>query len=93
MRRPAFIARQSGNPSGVLGRLIGWIMAYETSAQNDAAREALLLERTDRVLELGFAHGRTIEEIARSVPDGFVAGVDRSHEMLRVATQRCAALS
>jgi ubiquinone/menaquinone biosynthesis C-methylase UbiE len=92
MRRPTFIAQQSGNPSGLLGRIIAWIMAFETAAQNDAAREALLLEKTDRVLELGFGHGRTIESIAHAVPGGLVAGVDHSPEMLRVASERCAAL-
>jgi len=92
MRRPTFIAEQSGNPSGLLGRIIAWIMAYETSAQNDAACRALCLEKTDRVLEVGFGHGRTIEKIARATPDGFVAGVDHSREMLRAASERCAAL-
>ena len=92
MRRPTFIAEQSGNPTGLLGRIIAWVMAYETSAHNDAALQALRLEKTDRVLELGFGHGRTIESIAHAVPDGFVAGVDHSPEMLRAASERCAAL-
>jgi ubiquinone/menaquinone biosynthesis C-methylase UbiE len=92
MRRPTFIAEQSGNPTGLLGRIIAWVMAYETSAHNDAALEALRLEKADRVLELGFGHGRTIEFIAHAVPDGFVTGVDHSPEMLRVASERCAAL-
>ena len=92
MRRPGFIALQAGNPSGLLGRLIAWVMAYETAGHNAAAQQALLLEPTDRVLELGFGHGRTLESIARATPEGFVAGVDHSAEMLRVASERCAQL-
>jgi hypothetical protein len=32
MRRPEFIARQSGHPSGILGKVVGWVMERETAA-------------------------------------------------------------
>jgi ubiquinone/menaquinone biosynthesis C-methylase UbiE len=92
MRRPEFIARQSRCPSGVLGRLIGLIMSYETAAANDEALRELAVEPGDRVLEIGFGHGRAIERVALLVPEGFVAGIDTSHEMLRMALRRCARL-
>ena len=63
MRRPEFIARQSSCPTGFLGRLIGHIMERETAAVNDAALTLLDLEAHDRVLEVGFGHGRTIDVI------------------------------
>ena len=89
MRRPDFIARQSRCPTGLLGRVIGAIMSFETAAANNEALKVLGLEPVDRVLEVGFGHGRTIERAAALVPDGFVAGIDASQEMVDVARRRC----
>jgi len=89
VRRPDFIARQSRCPTGLLGRVIGAIMSFETAAANDEALKVLGLEPGDRVLEVGFGHGRTIERAAALVPGGFVAGIDTSEEMLQMATRRC----
>lgn len=88
MRRPEFIARQSACPSGFLGRLIGLVMARETVAVNEIALEFLELEPADHVLEVGFGHGRTIARAAAAVSRGFVAGVDPSAEMCRMAARR-----
>ena len=89
MRRPEFIARQSRCPTGLLGRLIGYIMSAETAAANADALTALDLQPGDRMLELGFGHGRTIEHAASSVPTAFVVGIDRSEEMAHMAVRRC----
>ena len=86
MRRPAFIARQSRHPSGLLGRLIGRIMAVETAPANEEALRLLRLAPTDHVLEVGFGHGRTLRRAADMLPRGFVAGVDPSREMVRMAS-------
>ena len=88
MRRPEFIARQSRCPSGVIGRLIGRIMAAETVPANEHALRLLRLVPTDHVLEVGFGHGRTIQSAADKLPHGFVAGVDLSEQMLRMASRR-----
>lgn len=92
MRRPEFIARQAGKPSGVLGKVIGWIMERETAAQNDAALAALRVNPGDRILEIGFGHGRTLEQLVAAAPSGFVAGLDHSSEMYAMAHRRCAPL-
>jgi len=91
MRRPEFIARQSGCPSGLLGWLIATVMASETASENDAAIAALDLAPHDRVLELGCGHGRTLALIAAIVTDGLVVGVDLAEDMVRMARRRCAA--
>ena len=88
MRRPEFIARQARCPSGLLGRLLGRIMAVETATANDKALELLAIGPSDRVLEIGFGHGRTITRAAALAPTGFVAGVDVSETMVRMATER-----
>jgi SAM-dependent methyltransferase len=88
MRRPEFVARQSALPSGLLGRLIGHVMARETAAVNEAAVALLDLRPADRVLEVGFGHGATIARIAAAVSGGHVAGVDPSTEMCAMASRR-----
>jgi SAM-dependent methyltransferase len=89
MRRPEFIAQQARRPSGTLGWLIGKIMSHETSSLNDAVLDALAIQRTDRVLEVGFGHGRTIRRAAEAASAGLVAGVDFSETMLAMATRTC----
>lgn len=88
MKRPVFIARQSANPSGTLGRVIAWIMARETAELNEQAVGLLCLRPSDSVLEVGFGHGRTVERIAAAVSQGHVAGIDVSEAMTRLAIGR-----
>src|SRR5262245_3133438 len=88
MRRPEFIARQASCPTGLLGRFLAWIMAAETAATNEKALELLAFRPDDHVLEVGFGHGRTLARAATFVPMGFVAGVDVSEAMVRMATYR-----
>lgn len=88
MRRPEFIARQGRCPTGLLGRLLGRVMALETAAANARALELLECQPADSVLEVGFGHGRTIARAASLVPQGLVAGVDLSAQMVRMATDR-----
>jgi cyclopropane fatty-acyl-phospholipid synthase-like methyltransferase len=86
MRRPEFIAQQSRCPTGLLPRLIGYIMSVETATANEEALTLLDLQPSDRVLEVGFGHGRTIERVAPALAMGFIAGIDLSEEM---AERRC----
>ncbi len=88
MRRPEFIARQARCPSGLLGRVLAWIMASETAAVNEKALELLQIEPNDRILEIGFGHGRTVARAAALAWAGVVSGIDVSHEMVRMATRR-----
>lgn len=87
MRRPQFIARQSRCPEGLLGGLVARIMARETAPENKKALELLNLQPADHALEIGFGHGRTIAKVAEAVSQGFVAGVDISERMVRMAAR------
>lgn len=89
MRRPEFIARQSARPSGVLGRLVAWIMERETTPDNDAVVARLAVRPTDAVLEVGFGHGRTLELVAGQLSGGFLAGIDPSSAMVAQTSARC----
>lgn len=88
MKRSVFIARQGRQPSGWLGHIVGRIMARETEAANRIALERLELEPADRLLEVGFGHGRTLAAAAGLVTKGRLAGVDPSEVMLDIARKR-----
>lgn len=78
-------------PTGLLGQIVARIMARETHAANLIALDALDLAADDRVLEVGFGHGRTLAAAARTVTKGHLAGVDPSDVMLGIARKRNAA--
>src|SRR6185295_1059533 len=66
VRRPVFIARQAERPTGLLGRALGAIMALETRSLNDEVLQRLAIAPSERILEIGFGHGRTLERAARA---------------------------
>jgi SAM-dependent methyltransferase len=79
---------QFAHPRGLGGWLAGALMARKNAAINAAAVEALAVAPGDRVLEIGFGHGRTIAALARRAGAGLVAGVDPSATMLAMASRR-----
>ena len=83
--------RMFGQPTGLLGRLGGVIMARLN--RNAAAQVTELLDLTpgDSVLEIGFGPGIGIELLAQRMSVRFAAGIDPSREMLAQATARNAA--
>lgn len=87
MRRPEFIARQAACPSGFFGRVMARVMAAETAPENDITLDLLELAPADAVLEIGFGHGHTIARVVERANQGFVAGVDVSAAMLRMAAR------
>lgn len=91
MKRSTLIARQGRRPSGLLGEIVARIMARETHAANLVALDMLNLVSADRVLEVGFGHGRTLAAAAEIVTRGRLAGVDPSRVMMGVARRRNAA--
>ena len=88
MRIPLFLARQGRCPSGWLGGLVARVMAHETAGENAHVLQLVDIQPGDHVLELGFAHGRTLARAAALAREGFVAGVDPSERMLRLASRR-----
>ena len=80
MATPHFIARQLSHPKGFLGRIIGWLMNRHNAGMNAFAVLKLELAPSDRVLEIGFGGGVTLKSLIDGA--GFVAGVDRSTDMV-----------
>jgi SAM-dependent methyltransferase len=79
---------QPGRPRGVVGRLLGWVMARDNDPMNALAVELLDPQPGDRVLEVGFGPGRGLERLAERVPRGSADGVDHAELMVEVARRR-----
>ena len=60
-------------------------MAIVNREPNRIAIDALQIEPTDVVLELGFGPGRAIAELASLAYAGLVLGIDQSAAMIRQA--------
>ncbi len=92
MRRPRFIAEQSRHAKGLLGRFIAFVMARETLADNQRAIDALAIDESDHVLDVGCGHGRGLAALAAHAPNGHVVGADPSDLMAEIAVARNQAL-
>jgi ubiquinone/menaquinone biosynthesis C-methylase UbiE len=88
MRRPQFIAEHARNARGLLGRIIAFIMARETWRQNLRVMDTLGIEQSDRILDVGCGHGRSLAELATRAATGRVVGVDPSELMVEIAARR-----
>jgi len=89
MQRPTFIARQAARPAGIVGRLLLRVMSLETSRFNAAVLDALAPSSGDRILEVGYGHGRTLAAAAQRAPDAWFSGIDLSSDAARVTARRC----
>lgn len=79
-------SRQSGHPSGLIGRIFGRAMVKSTADANDRALALLDLTTPRTVLEVGFGQGRTAEILLDA--GHHVLGVDPSPTMVAQATRR-----
>lgn len=87
------LVAQFRRPSGLLGRLAGWVMSHRASnvERNRESVRLLDIQPTDRVLELGFGPGLAIAAAAERATSGHVHGLDHSATMVRMAARRNAA--
>ncbi len=85
---PRFVALQLSRPTGVVGRLMGWLMNRTNAAINEFAVLQLDLHSTDRVLEIGFGGGVTLPSLLRA--SSLVGGVDRSADVVSRAKAKFA---
>jgi ubiquinone/menaquinone biosynthesis C-methylase UbiE len=83
-----FIARQLGNPSGIISRFTAFAWNRRNAVLNDAVFDMLALEPTDRVLEIGFGGGYLLGQMSSIVTDGLLAGVDISPAMVAYCENR-----
>ena len=81
-----FRSRQSGHPSGLVGRIFGRAMVKDTADANDRALALLDLAAPRTVLEVGFGQGRAAAVLLNA--GHRVLGVDPSATMVKQATAR-----
>jgi ubiquinone/menaquinone biosynthesis C-methylase UbiE len=79
---------QPGHPQGLVGRILGRVMAWHNDPDNRWTISLLNLQSRDRVLEVGSGPGRAIARAAVKTREGFVAGVDHAALMARMARKR-----
>jgi SAM-dependent methyltransferase len=79
------VGRQLAHPAGLGGRLIGAAMRVANRRPTRAVIEALDIQPTDRVLDIGCGDGSAIAAMTRA---SHVCGVDASATMLDVARHR-----
>jgi SAM-dependent methyltransferase len=79
------IAQQSKKPSGILGLINAAFMKKKNIHVYDWVIELLAIQKTDKILEIGFASGDGIKKISKILKDGFIAGIDISEIMVKKA--------
>jgi SAM-dependent methyltransferase len=84
------IVRQFGRPTGLVGRLVGLVMAVRPSnrERNRRTVELLHIRPDDRVLEVGYGPGLAVQWVAERALRGKVVGIDHSALMDRKAARR-----
>ena len=81
--------RMFGRPRGLLGRIGGRLMTGRSKHEMaEWVISELNIEPTDHILEVGFGPGIAIQLAVAVAPEGFVAGVDYSREMVTMARTR-----
>jgi ubiquinone/menaquinone biosynthesis C-methylase UbiE len=83
--------RQFAKPTGVLGALVGHLMAAKNRERSEWVLGLLDVAPGDRVLEVGFGSGVDVGRTAARACSGYVAGVDHSEVMVQQARRRNAA--
>lgn len=83
---PRFVARQLANPHGLFGHVIGHLMNCHNARMNAFAVRELDPQSTDRILEIGFGGGATLQPLIASGAD--ITGLDRSRVMVARAQRQ-----
>jgi SAM-dependent methyltransferase len=85
-----FLRAQFGQPSGIVGDLVGRIMARTPSnlERIDWTISLLDVKPTDRVLEIGMGPGVAVQRVSAIASEGQVVGVDHSDVMVRQSRRR-----
>jgi ubiquinone/menaquinone biosynthesis C-methylase UbiE len=85
------IMSQFKQPHGLLGRLIGHVMAVENRERIEWTVNLLAVQPTDHILDIGFGPGISTKLLAAQATKGLVAGIDISDVMVQQARGRNAA--
>ncbi len=84
-------AGNSRKPRGLLGRIVGNLMARANDYEARWTISLLNIQPDQHILEIGFGPGVAIQYASQKAAHGLVAGVDYSETMVQVARKRNAA--
>jgi len=85
-----YMMSQFARPHGLLAGVFGAMMNGGNREVNLRSLEALEVEPGQRVLEVGFGGGGTLEILIQEKKCGYVGGLDASPEMVRAAEHKFA---
>jgi len=84
-----YIAKELKNPSAIVGEyVLAPLWNKRNSRLHDCVIEKMTVESSDKILEIGFGGGRSLEIVSKLVTDGIVAGVDISKSMTRYCQKK-----
>jgi len=78
---------QFAHPSGLGGRMAGWLMGRKNAYIHDLLVEMIAPGPGDRILEIGFGGGTLVRKLSRAAPGARVAGIDASGTMVAQASR------
>lgn len=82
------LARQLARPHGLAGLLMRPTLNRLNARVNRTALDLLSLAPGHRLLDVGFGGGLLLREALHRLPQGFVAGIEISEPMLKLARRR-----
>ena len=89
LRPPRFLAAQLARPTGLFGRYVmSPFLNRMNAVHHSMVLEDLALLPTSQVLEIGFGGAALLERLCRAAPEGHVAGLEISEEMVEMARRR-----
>ena len=89
MEFKTFFSEQARKPSGLFGRMImSLIFDHGNTVVNTLMRDALEIQKDDRILEIGFGTGKFLRETAQLLDTGCIEGIDFSSTMVEMARRR-----
>ncbi|GJD20002.1 hypothetical protein RIVM261_049580 [Rivularia sp. IAM M-261] len=79
---------QAGKPTGIVGRILGYLMDIYNREDNHWTISLLDISETSKVLEIGFGTGLAIADAAKKTIHGCIYGIELSETMQKVAQKR-----
>jgi SAM-dependent methyltransferase len=85
---PGILQQTFRQPAGNIGKLAGCLMSAKSKQRSDWTVEKLNIQPYQHILEVGYGPGNTLQEVARKLKVGFLAGIDHSITMYRQAYKK-----
>ena len=80
--------RQFGNPKGLTGEFVGYLLALKNQRRTDWVISLMNIESGDKILEIGYGPGIAVEKITKILTTGSITGIDISSVMQKQAFKR-----